>query len=91
MKKILEDIIEQEQIFQIKPLNSDNDRFVIICGQFKVSNNEFETKDEAMKYLETKPWEIILNTAALIAKGVFLEGYEKFINNNQKSEENGNN
>lgn len=77
------------EAFQIKPVNSDNDRFVIVVGQFKVSEKEFPTAAEAAKYLKTKPWEIILNVTALIAKATFIEGHEKF--NNQNVKENGNN
>ena len=90
MKEIPENNNNLEQLFEIKPLNSDNDAFVIIFGQFRISKLEFPTKIAAARYLKTKPWEIIFNVATLIAKGVFLEGYEKFINN-QNVEENGNN
>lgn len=80
-----------KEAFEIKPLNSENDKFVIVIGQFRVSELEFPSKIAAAKYLKTKPWEIIFNTATLIAKGIFLEGYEKFINNQQNVKENGNN
>lgn len=76
-----------ENSFQIKPVNSDNDKFVIVIGQFKVSNKEFPTAAAAAKYLKTKPWEIILNVAALIAKATFIEGNEKF--NNQEPKQHG--
>ena len=90
MKEILESNNNLEHLFEILPLTSDNDKFVIVLGQIRVSKLDFPTKLAAARYLKTKPWEIIFNTATLIAKGVFLEGYEKFIKN-QNSEENGNN
>lgn len=80
-----------ETLFEIKPVDSNNDKFVIVLGQFRISKWEFPTKTEAERYLKSKPWEIIFNTATLIAKGVFLEGYDKLINNNQNSEDNDNN
>ena len=80
---------KMNEVFQIKPVNSDNDKFVICLGQFKVSEIDFPTKEAAKKYLRSKPWEIIVNTAILAAKATYIEANEKF--NNQNSEENGNN
>lgn len=90
MKEITEIENNLELLFQIKPLNSENDKYVIILGQFRVSKLDFPSKIAAVRYLKTKPWEIIFNTATLIAKGVFLEGFDKFINQ-PNTQGNGNN
>lgn len=47
----------------------ENGNVIIKVGQYKVSNMEFNTIEEAKTYLEQKPWEIILTITGMMAEG----------------------
>ena len=47
-----------EPIFKLAKLNG---KFVIIMGNNRASEKEFETQEEANKYISSKPYELILN------------------------------
>lgn len=41
---------------------------VITAGKFKVSNKNFKTYKDAEEYLQSKPYEILINVAVLFTK-----------------------
>lgn len=47
----------------------ENGKVIIKVGQYQVSNMEFDTTEEAEKYLEQKPWEIILTITGMMVEG----------------------
>lgn len=44
--------------FQVRK-NGLEGKYIICCGQFRASTAEFETKEEAQAYIDSKPWELI--------------------------------
>lgn len=47
----------------------EDGKIIIKVGQYRVSNMEFNTTEEAEEYLEQKPWEIILTITGMMAEG----------------------
>lgn len=56
---------ENEKLFAIV---KQKEKFIIVCGNYKVSNEEFENIEEAEEYIKSKPYELIINVTTLIAK-----------------------
>ena len=38
-----------------------------------VTKEQFKTKEEAQKYINAKPWDILMNTAAIMAEFMYKE------------------
>lgn len=63
--EIVTNQVEQEEMFLI--INRDGKYMIALTNQI-VSKKQFETLEEAREYINSKPWELILNTAAVMAK-----------------------
>ena len=60
---------------------------VIALGNSRVSENIFDNVEEALQYIETKPWELILNTmVVLMEKLNNVEQLKKVIEDEDKKE-----
>lgn len=57
----------------------------ITCGMQVMSEKEFESENEALAYIKTQPWELIVSIAALMSNNI-----TNYIINQQKTQENGN-
>lgn len=57
----------------------DNDKWKIIFGQSVASNNFFDTKEEAIRYIKRKPWDLIL-----ISASIYNEMVQQLKNENNK-------
>lgn len=57
----------------------DNDKWKIVFGQSVASNNFFDTKDEAIRYIKRKPWDLIL-----ISASIYNEMVQQLKNENNK-------
>ena len=42
-------------------LAKQDDKVIIVMGNYKASEKEFDTFEQADEYIETKPYELILN------------------------------
>lgn len=60
-------VIEQHDLFNV--FNYE-DRWYIAIGNQVVSRSTFETKEEAYHYIDCKPWELILNTTAVMVENL---------------------
>lgn len=61
-------IIEQKVIDNDKEQPTEENRFRIgACGQY-MSDKVFENKEEAESYIDSKPWELIINLNYLTIK-----------------------
>lgn len=76
MSEIEVDQQEQEDIFLI--VRNDKKYLIAITNQI-VSRKQFETVEEAREYIQSKPWELILNATAVMMK--HLEELKQ-VNNN---------
>ena len=65
-----------------------NEGWIIVMGEHVVSEKKFKTKDEAMKYVYSKPWELIFVGASAYMKMVdkIEKDKENFKNLNNEQE-----
>lgn len=47
-----------------------DERWLILFGNSVASNNDFDTKEEARKYISKKPWDLILISSSIYAEMV---------------------
>lgn len=64
-------------------VQNEGNKWQITTGNYIISRMEFETYEEAEKYINKKPYDIIMNLCALIATNVYK--LEKETNNNNKN------
>lgn len=57
--------MQEEKIFRIARLSAENDNVTIAIGNYRVTNKVFKTENEAQKYINSKPWELIAALASL--------------------------
>lgn len=48
-----------ENFFKILPTNTEENDYVIVCGNVQASEKHFETVKAAQEYVNTKPWDLI--------------------------------
>lgn len=65
----------------IKPRQSKDGKVIICIGNHKASKKEFETIEEAQRYIDSKPWELIYMTA------IFASIAKEEMDNNKNKEE----
>lgn len=63
-------MITYKNIFAIVPTDETQDEWVIACPKGKLSEKVFNTPEEAEAYIETKPWDLIVNTTGFIAESI---------------------
>lgn len=49
------------------------DKYRIALGEHWATKEVFQTPEEAQKYINLKPWELLMNMAAVMAKFVYNE------------------
>lgn len=57
--------IEIYDIFGI--VTKEDGKSFVVVGKHKVSEKEFDTIEEAKKYIDSKPYELIFNTCYIIS------------------------
>ena len=81
--------MQEEKIFRIAGLSAENDNVTIAVGNYRVTSKVFKSENEAQKYINSKPWELIAALASLYVefatkKDTTIES--KDINNESKGE-----
>ena len=56
--------------FAIVPTDETQEEWTIACPKGKMTGKTFKTPDEAKEYIDSKPWDLILSTAGLIAETI---------------------
>lgn len=78
-EEIKESQFEWDNVFRIQTLNEEQTESVIMIGNKLASKELFENKNQAKKYIEKKPWELIAALACSIT-----ENTVKNLNKNEK-------
>lgn len=68
------------EIFNL--VRDENGKAVITVGQFVASAKKFDTFEQAEQYVNTKPWELIVNTSQIVN---YYEKTKKTAKNAKKS------
>lgn len=71
--------MKQVEFFGIVPTDESNEKFTIIIGDGRATKMEFDSEEEAQKYIHEKPWEMIASTATFIATKIVEENEKKNI------------
>lgn len=58
----------EEKIFRIVRLSAENDNVTIAIGNYRVTNKVFKTENEAQRYINSKPWELIVAVSTLFTE-----------------------
>lgn len=53
--------MEKQSFFRVQKKNVEEEKYVICIKDELASKEEFDTKEEAEQYIESKPWELIFN------------------------------
>ena len=68
-----------DELFKIRPINEEQNDFIITIGQNLATEQHFSTREEAEQYRDTPQWDTIL---ALVAE--MLEIYTEVKNKKDK-------
>lgn len=55
----------------ITVVEKENGKYILSLGRCIISEKEFETKTDAIKYIEAKPWELIRAYTVIMAINIF--------------------
>ena len=47
-------------------VKTQNDKFIITSGKYRMSKHEFNTMEDAENYIMSRPWELIINLINII-------------------------
>lgn len=72
--------MEEQTFFRVQKKNVEEEKYVICIKDELASKKEFNTKEEAEQYIESKPWELIFNL------NVYINQVLKDIENEKKGE-----
>lgn len=67
---------EEIEFFKVRPLGTEEKGFIITAGNMMASKKTFETREEAEKYVESKPYDLIFTLAVAAAKAALVENKE---------------
>ena len=67
---------EEVEFFKVRPLGTEEEGFIITAGNMMASRKTFETQEEAEKYIESKPYDLIFTLAVAAAKAALIENKE---------------
>lgn len=48
------------KVFQIRPLNEEQNNFIITVGKHLATKKHFKSKDDAEKYMKTPKWDTVI-------------------------------
>lgn len=71
-----EEEMEEVEFFKVRPLGTEEREFIITAGNMMASKKTFKTQEEAEKYIESKPYDLIFTLAVAAAKASLIENKE---------------
>lgn len=70
--------MKEKDIFAIRPMNEEQNEFIITVGRHLATERHFKSKEEAQKYLEEFHWDTHI---AVMAEMIDISQQPKMINN----------
>lgn len=68
--------MEEVEFFKVRPLGTEEKGFIITAGNMMASKKKFETQEEAERYIESKPYDLIFTLAVAATKATLIEKKE---------------
>lgn len=66
----------EEEFFKVRALSAENEKYIITCGNMMASKKQFDSREEAEAYIESKPYELFFTLAVAACKAVLTENKE---------------
>lgn len=66
-----------ENFFKILPTNTEENDYVIVCGNVQASKEHFKTVRNAQEYINSKPWDLIFTISYAAHKALNAQEAEK--------------
>lgn len=66
-----------ENFFKILPTNTEENDYVIVCGNVQASKEHFKTVKAAQEYINTKPWDLIFTISYAAHKALNAQEAEE--------------
>lgn len=68
--------MEEQEFFRVRALSAENEKYIITCGNMMASKRQFDSREEAEAYIESKPYDLIFTIAIAASKAVLTEKEE---------------
>lgn len=66
-----------ENFFKVLPTNTEENDYVIVCGNVQASKKRFKTAKDAQEYIRTKPWDLIFTISYAAHKALNAQEKEE--------------
>lgn len=66
-----------EEFFKILPTSTEEDDYVIVCGNVQASKEHFKTVKKAQEYINAKPWDLIFTISYAAHKALNAQEEEE--------------
>ena len=73
-----------EEFYKILPMNTEENDYVIVCGNVQASKEHFKTVKAAQEYINTKPWDLIFTISYAAHKALNAQETEESKNETTK-------
>lgn len=73
-----------EEFFKILPMNTEENDYVIVCGDVQATKEHFKTIRAAQEFINTKPWDLIFTISYAAHKALNAQEAEESINETTK-------
>lgn len=74
--------------FVVRPTNTEENDFIITCGNQQASTRHFKTAKAAQRYINSKPYELIATLCVVMWNAIKLEEKKNEENNSNNNNNN---
>ena len=68
--------MEEQEFFKVRAVSVENEKFIVTCGNMMASKKQFDSREEAEAYIESKPYDLFFTLAVAASKAVLTENKE---------------
>ena len=68
--------MEEQEFFKVRAVSAENEKFIVTCGNMMASKKQFDSREEAEAYIDSKPYGLIFTLSVAAAKAVLTENKE---------------
>ena len=68
--------MEEQEFFRLRALSAENEKYIITYGNMMASKKQFDSREEAENYINSKPYDLIFTLAVAASKAVLTEKKE---------------
>lgn len=68
--------MEEQEFFKVRALSAEDEKFIVTCGNMMASKKQFNSREEAEAYIDSKPYDLIFTLSVAATKAVLTENKE---------------